>query len=87
MGVKTKYKGFKVAYDYRSMQRDFAPGVFIDSDFNGGHTNARGHRFKLAYEISKNFSLGGTYFAAERFDHNDPARNYDTFQLDLKAKF
>ncbi len=87
MGIKTKYKGFKVAYDYRSMQRDFAPGVFIDSDFNGGHTNARGHRFKLAYEISKNFSLGGTYFAAERFDHNDPARNYDTFQLDLKAKF
>ncbi len=87
MGVKTKYKAFKASYDYRSMQRDFAPGVFIDSDFNGGNTGARGHKIKLAYEISKNFSIGGTYFAAERFDHNDPARNYDTFQLDLKAKF
>jgi hypothetical protein len=87
MGVKTKYKAFKVSYAYRSMQRDFAPGVFIDSDFNGGNTGARGHKIKLAYAISKNFSIGGAYFAAERFDHNDPARIYDTFQLDLKAKF
>ena len=87
MGIKTEYKDFKVAYDYRSMQKDFAPAVFIDSDFNGGNTGARGHRIKLAYEISKHFSLGATYFAAERFAHYDPARNYDTYQLDLKAKF
>jgi hypothetical protein len=88
IGANTKWKGFKLDYNYRYMEKNFAPGVFIDSDFNGGNTAAKGHKLKLAYTISKNFSVGAAYFAAQRFENTAPdARNYDTFQMDLKAKF
>ena len=53
------------------------PVTFNDSDF------ATGHKVKLSYKISKNFSTGVTYFAAEEYN----STNIDSFQWDLKAKF
>ena len=87
IGMATKWNNFKLDYNYRSMDENFAPGVFIDSDFNGGHTAARGHKLKLGYNIDKNFSVAAAYFAAQRFDTTVDPGNHDTFQLDLKAKF
>ncbi len=53
------------------------PVTFNDSDF------ATGHKVKLSYKISKNFSTGGAYFAAEEYN----GTNIDSFQWDLKTKF
>lgn len=82
-GVGTKWNHFKVDYNYRETQEDAVADTYNDSDFGAGRDSTRGHKVKLSYDINKNFSIGGAYFAAEEFNDND----IDTFQLDLKAKF
>ena len=82
-GIATKYGPFKLDYNYRDTQRDGVVAFLHDADFNGGATAARGHKIKLGYKVSKNFSLGLAYLAATNYEKED----YDTFQIDLKAKF
>ncbi len=87
-GVATKWNKFKFDYNYRDTQRNAVTETFNDSDFNRGATGARGHKVKLSYKISKNFSFGGAYLAAEDYTATTGQKiNVDTFQLDLKAKF
>ncbi len=87
-GIATKWKHFKFDYNYRDTQRDAVTDTFNDSDFARGATGARGHKVKLSYGISKNFSIGGAYIAAEDYTRTAGQKiNIDTFQLDLKAKF
>jgi hypothetical protein len=89
LGFKTGYKSLKFDYNYRDVERNAVVGAFTDSDFASGVTGSRGHKFKLGYDISKNFAVGATYLMAETdtliagFDNNDA----NTFQLDLEAKF
>ncbi len=82
-GFGTKYGPFKMDYNYRDTQEHAVADTFNDSDFNGGSDNARGHKVKVGYKISKNFSTGVAYFAAEGHDGD----NTDTVQFDVKAKF
>jgi hypothetical protein len=82
-GFGTKYGLFKLSYNYRDTQKFAVADTFNDSDFAAGTTTARGHKVKLAYTISSNFSTSAAYFAAEEYEGTD----VDTFQLDLKAKF
>lgn len=88
-GAKTKLGDFGLDYNYRDVQRNAVVGAFTDSDFANGYTASRGHKFKVSYDIAKNFALGATYYAAES-DAASAARddaNIDTLQLDLEAKF
>ena len=82
-GFGSKYGPFKIDYNYRDTQEHAVADTFNDSDFNAGADNARGHKVKVGYAISKNFSAGAAYFAAEGFN----GISTDTLQLDLKAKF
>ena len=82
-GFGAKHGPFKMDYNYRDTQKYAVAETFNDSDFATGHTEARGHKVQLMYKISKNFSTGVAYFAAEEYD----GTNIDTLQLDLKAKF
>lgn len=82
-GFGTKYGPFKMDYNYRDTQEHAVADTFNDSDFNAGGDNARGHKVKLSYKISRNFSAAAAYFAAEGYNGD----NTDTLQLDLKAKF
>jgi hypothetical protein len=85
-GFGGKYGPFKMTYNYRDTQRFAVAQTFNDSDFAAGNIASRGHKIKLAYKISKNFSTGVAYFAAREYDNNN-GRNTDTLQWDLKAKF
>lgn len=88
-GAKTKVGDFSFDYNYRDVQRNAVVGAFTDSDFVNGYTASRGHKFKVAYDIDKNFALGATYFMA-RSDAASGSRkdaDIDTLQLDLEAKF
>jgi hypothetical protein len=89
VGIKTKFKGFKLSYDYRDTQLNAVPDTFNDSDFNAGATAARGSVIKLGYTISKNFSTSLAYLIADEYTDNNEGTgaNRDTFQIDLKAKF
>jgi len=88
-GIKTKFAGFGLDYNYRDVQRNAVVGAFTDSDFANGFTGSRGHKVKLGYEIDKNFAVGATYFLAESDVASATRRDADvrTLQVDLEAKF
>ena len=88
-GVKTKFYGFGVDYNYRDVQRNAVVGAFTDSDFANGFTGSRGSKVKVSYELDKNFSLGATYFMAKSDYTNATVRDskINTLKLDAEAKF
>ncbi|AIR87771.1 putative porin [Pseudomonas cremoricolorata] len=88
-GLKTKIGTWSLDYNYRDVQRNGVVSAFTDSDFGNGFTGSRGHKFKVGYEIDKNFSLGAAYLMAKTDYSNLPNSNadVDTLQVDLEAKF
>ena len=87
-GVGTKYKNFSLDYNYRDTQEDAVVDAFNDSDFSDGNTSSRGHKLKLGYKISKNFSTSVTYYAAKEYGAANPdGNNVDILHVDLQAKF
>ena len=88
-GVKTKFYGIAVDYNYRDVQRNSVVGAFTDSDFANGFTGSRGSKLKVSYELDKNFALGATYFMANSDYTNATLKDSDinTLQLDAEAKF
>ena len=90
LGAKSKVFGFNLDYNYRDVQRYAVVGAFTDSDFAGGFTGARGHKFKVGYDIDKNFAIGATYFLTKADYASAPGyrdANANTLQLDAEAKF
>ena len=90
LGAKSKVFGLNLDYNYRDVQRYAVVGALTDSDFAGGFTGARGHKFKVGYDIDKNFAIGATYFLTKA-DYASVAgyrdANANTLQLDAEAKF
>jgi hypothetical protein len=83
---------WEISYDYRELERDAVLGAFTDSDFIGGGTHGKGHRFSFKYALAKNVATGVTYFLNER-DGDNTARTgarddkYRRLQLDVELKF
>ena len=72
------------------MEADAVVAGLSDSDFIDGGTGGKGHKFSLAYQLSKNIQAGLTYFMAER--HDNRITGYDgqdmnLFQGDIVIKF
>ncbi|WHU43932.1 putative porin [Pseudomonas fulva] len=88
-GLKSKIGAWSLDYNYRDVQRNGVVSLFTDSDFGNGFTGSRGHKFKVGYEIDKNFALGAAYMMAKTDYSNLPNSNadVDTLQVDLEAKF
>jgi hypothetical protein len=81
---KAKEPGsWELSYDYRELEADAVLGVFSDSDFIGGGTDGKGHRFGFGYQFTKNIQGALTYFLDEKDDGND----YRRLQADLILKF
>jgi hypothetical protein len=76
---------WQIGYDYRDIDSDAVVGQFNDSDFDGGGTNAKGHRFNFTYQLAKNFQGCLTYFLDE--SKNDNKDKYRRLQADLVFKF
>ena len=74
-------------YEYRDIEKDAVVGVFSDSDFVGGGTDGKGHKFSVGYAVAKNATLSGTYFMTEKDVDGDGNRDddYDRLQLDLSG--
>ncbi|MBX9404327.1 putative porin [Pseudomonas baetica] len=89
LGAKSKVFGLNLDYNYRDVQRNAVVGAFTDSDFANGTTGSRGHKFKVGYDIDKNFALGATYFLTKADYSSRTQRDADTniLQLDAEAKF
>jgi hypothetical protein len=83
---------WEIGYDYREVERDAVLGAFTDSDFIGGGTHGKGHRFTFKYALAKNVAAGVTYFLNERdgdnADRSGPRDDqYRRLQLDVELKF
>jgi hypothetical protein len=75
---------WELSYDYRDLEADAVLGAFSDSDFAGGGTNGKGHRFGYTYQLAKNVQGALTYFINERGNNET---NYNRLQADLMFKF
>lgn len=84
---KAKCPGsMEFVYDYRDLERDAVVGAYSDSDFIGGLTGGKGHRFGMNYQLTKNVQYAMTYFHNE-VTLEDPDLDYRRLQADLKLKF
>ncbi len=79
---------WQVGYMYEDLEADAVYGTLSDSDFGGGGTDVKGHKFKFGLGISKNTQIGLTYFNNEYGDFTEGNEiDYDRIQIDLKTKF
>lgn len=79
---------WELSYDYRDLEKDAVVGAFSDSDFIGGGTDGKGHRFGITYQLAKNTQAGLSYFMNDKY--NTSTKKYDDYnrlQADIMVKF
>lgn len=69
-----KLGDWSLEYTYRRLGKDAWLDTFPDSDFLGGATNTVGHRVKLGFGLTKNVSLGLSYFDSSKIRNYNPAK-------------
>ncbi len=74
-------------YNYRELEKDAVVGVYTNSDFGGGGTDANGHEFGGGYQIAKNMKFNLTYFINNIGLTEAETSDYERFQADLLLKF
>jgi len=85
---KTKDPGsWAFRYIYREVEKDAMVGIFTDSDFRGGGTDAKGHEIGGSYQLAKNSTLNLTYFINEIGLELDDPVDFTRLQADLQLKF
>jgi hypothetical protein len=77
---------WQFSYDYRELQADAVVGQFSDSDFLGGGTGGKGHRFSFMYQMAKNVQAGLNYYLC-KFDRPGVDEDYRRLQADIVLKF
>ncbi len=85
IGEAKKAKGWRLQYNFRSLQRDAVFATFSDSDFIGGGTGGAGHVVSAELAINSNMLLGLTVQRSTLDD--DAETDYTRVQLDLGVKF
>jgi hypothetical protein len=68
---------------YEQNGKDAIFGQFVDSDFGGGTTDAKGFSFKGAWVPATNWTLNGTYFF-NKLNYDGVTSSNTKYQLDYK---
>jgi len=76
--------GFR--YIYRQLEKDAVIGMYTDSDFRGGGTDAKGHEMGGDYQIAGNSTFSVTYFI-NTIGLGDAQTDFNRLQVDLQLKF
>ena len=72
-------------YIYKVVEADAVVGIYTDSDFNGGGTNAKGHEFNAGLQLAEHVGTNATYFYNKTsIEHGE---DFHRLQLDLQLKF
>jgi hypothetical protein len=87
LGKAKKAGSWQVGYTYKDLEADAVLGLVTDSDFAGGGTDGKGHIFKGAYAMNRQWSLGLTYFLTEKDEAAGNQHDYDRIMLDTKFKY
>lgn len=87
IGKAAKPGQWEFRWNYREVRADAVPGVFTDSDFGGGGTDAKGHEFGGGVAIAANTTLALSYFMNELNLQAASTSGYNRLQFDLQVKF
>ncbi|MGE0581009.1 MAG: putative porin [Steroidobacteraceae bacterium] len=92
LGKAGEPKSWELGVVYQRMEQNAQFGQFVDSDFGGGTTFAKGAVLKAAWVPAKNWTLNGTYFLNERVLPaagvvTETWHDYERLQLDLNYRF
>ena len=86
-------KSWEVGVVYEQNGKDAVFGQFVDSDFGGGVTDAKGFSFKGGYVLANSWTLNATYFLnKQNYDgvlstNTKHELDYKRVQLDLNYKY
>lgn len=78
---------WEVRYNYRRVEADAVVGIFTDSDFREGGTDARGHELGGSLQLAANTTFSVTYFANEIGLGAESPTDFSRLQVDLQLKF
>ncbi len=85
---KAKKPGmWEFRYNYREVEKDAVVGMFTDSDFRGGGTDAKGHEVGAAVQLAKNIAFKVSYFINEIGLEREEMEGFKRLQVDLQLKF
>jgi len=84
VGKNKKQGDWSAGYQYKYIEANATPGIINDADFGG--TNAKGHVFKAAYNLTDFLTAGATAFFVEPVT-NSGDQNDTILQFDLVWKF
>lgn len=92
LGKAKKRGSWQASYVYQDLEADAVLGLLADSDFAGGGTDSKGHKFGGAYALTDQAKVKLTYFLTERQDTNGVENggeefDVDTLQLDFEFKY
>ncbi len=87
VGKVQKAGSWEFRYIYRKVEKDAVVGIFTDSDFRNGGTDAKGHELGGAYQLDKNAAFKFTYFINEIGLEMAETENFQRMQIDLQLKF
>jgi len=87
VGKAKKPGSLEFRYIYRKVEKDAVLGMFADSDFRGGGTDAKGHEIGGALQLAKNTAFKLTYFINEIGLEEDKTDDFGRLQADIQLKF
>ena len=86
IGKAKKTGSWSCRYNYREVEKDAVIGMYADSDFRGGGTDAKGHEIGGVFQIAKNSAFKATYFM-NKIGLNQNESDFKRLQVDLQLKF
>ena len=86
LGKVKKPGSWALRYIYREIKKDAAVGLFADSDFRGGGTDARGHEMGGSLQLADNTTFNVSYFA-NTIGLAAAEEDFGRLQVDVQLKF
>jgi len=80
-----RFGSWRIASQFRHLERDAVLDAFTDSDFHLGGTDAEGWTLEMEYGLARNTWARLRYLSANEID--GPPLGIDVVQLDLNTKF
>jgi hypothetical protein len=90
IGNAKKPGSWAFRYNYRKVEADSMIGIFTDSDFREGGTDAQGHEIGVDYIVLPDTKFAVTWFPNEvNLDRNSPdhKREFDRVFVEVSTKF
>jgi len=79
----SRFKHWRVGYQYARIEKDALFGQLMDGDFGGGSTDSRGHAFRLGYRSEARWSSSLSYLRNQVGISSAAPRPFDLIQLDI----